>query len=345
MTLYSSQTNYTLSNIRKRYKVNTWLTDTFKIKFPIILAPMFLVSNINMIIKASQAGIMGCIPALNFRTLEDFEKALIDLQKNCPGAYGINLIVNKSNLFLKQHLLLLEKYPPHFVITSLGTPKEIIKKLSVKGVRVICDVTDLQYAKKVEALGADAVIAVNSGAGGHRGEIPSSVLVPLLKKNIKIPIISAGGVGTGSGILSMISLGAEGCSIGSPFIASQESCVSQQYKEAVIEYGAEDIVLTSKISGTPCTVINTPYQKKGGTELNFFERLLIKNKQLKKYVKMLTYYKGMKLIKEAAFSATYKNIWCAGPSIEFSKEIETIDSIVKRFIKEYEVDKSKLFEI
>ena len=323
--------------------MNTWLTDTFKIKFPIILAPMFLVSNTLMLIEASKAGIMGCIPSLNFRTPEDFEKALIDLQTNCEGAYGVNLIVNSSNIFLKQHLKLLEKYPPHFVITSLGSPKEVIDKLSFKGVSIICDVTDLEYAKKVESLGADAVIAVNSGAGGHRGEIPSSILIPLLKEHIKIPVISAGGVATGSGVLSMLSLGADGCSIGSPFIASQESAVNLQYKEAIIKYGASDIVLTSKISGTPCTVINTPYQQKVGTELNFFERLLTKNKLLKKYIKMLTYYKGMKIIEKAAFSATYKNIWCAGPSIEFTKEIETIDSIVKRFIKEYEVSKSKLY--
>ena len=324
--------------------MNTWLTNTFEIKFPIILAPMFLVSNTKMIINASKAGIMGCIPSLNFRTPDDFENALIDLKNNCKGAYGNNLIVNQSNVYLKEHLLLLEKHPPSFVITSLGSPKETIRKLSNKGVRIICDVTDLNYAKKVESLGADAVIAVNSGAGGHRGNIPSSILIPLLKQHIKIPIIAAGGIGTGSGILSMISLGAEGCSIGSPFIPSEESLVTQEYKKAIINYGANDIVLTSKISGTPCTVINTPYQKKLGTELNIFEKLLIKNKQLKKYIKMLTYYKGMKVIEKAAFSATYKTIWCAGPSIEFSKEIQTIESIVSRFKKEYETAKLKLFE-
>ena len=216
--------------------MNTWLTNTFEIKFPIILAPMFLVSNTKMIINASKAGIMGCIPSLNFRTPDDFENALIDLKNNCKGAYGINLIVNQSNVYLKEHLLLLEKHPPSFVITSLGSPKETIRKLSNKGVRIICDVTDLNYAKKVESLGADAVIAVNSGAGGHRGNIPSSILIPLLKQHIKIPIIAAGGIGTGSGILSMISLGAEGCSIGSPFIPSEESLVTQEYKKAIINY-------------------------------------------------------------------------------------------------------------
>jgi len=305
---------------------------------------MFLVSNTSMLIKACEAGIMGCIPSLNFRTIEEFEKALRHLQKNCPGSYGINLIVNASNIYVKQHLLLLEKYPPSFVITSLGSPKELIRKLSSKGVQIICDVTDLKYAKKVEALGAHAVIAVNSGAGGHRGDIPASLLIPLLKQHLKIPIIAAGGVGTGSGILSMLSLGAEGCSIGSPFIASKEAAVTQEYKEAVLHYGAQDIVLTSKISGTPCTVINTPYQKKVGTQLNFLEKLLMKNTYLKKYLKMLTYYKGMKSIEKAAFSATYKTIWCAGPSIEFTKEIETIETIVNRFTKEYELEKTKLYE-
>ena len=322
--------------------MNTWLTSTFGIKFPIILAPMFLVSNTSMLIKASEAGIMGCIPSLNFRTLKAFEEALIDLDKNCSGAYGINLIVNASNVFLKEHLILLEKYPPSFVITSLGNPKETIDKLASKGVRIICDVTELKYAKKVEALGADAIIAVNSGAGGHRGNIPASILIPLLKEHIKIPIIAAGGVGTGSGILSMLSLGAQGCSIGSPFIRCEEAIVHQDYKEAVLHYGANDIILSSKISGTPCTVINTPYQQKIGKELNFLEKLLMKNKYLKKHLKMLTYYKGMKLIEKAAFSATYKTIWCAGPSIEFSNKIETIEVIVKRFMKEYGLAKSML---
>ena len=140
----------------------------------------------------------------------------------------------------------------------------------------------------------------------------------------------------------MLSLGAQGCSIGSPFIRCEEAIVHQDYKEAVLHYGANDIILSSKISGTPCTVINTPYQQKIGKELNFLEKLLMKNKYLKKHLKMLTYYKGMKLIETAAFSATYKTIWCAGPSIEFSNKIETIEVIVKRFMKEYGLAKSML---
>lgn len=317
--------------------INTWLCKTFNLKYPILMAPMFLVSNNKMLIEAAKAGITGCIPALNFRTLEDFEAGLKDLQQNCPGAWGINLIVNKSNIHLDKHLSLLEKYPPSYVVTSLGSPEETIKRLQPKGVKVLCDVVDVSYAKKVESLGADALIAVNSGAGGHAGNIPASILVPMLKEACTIPVLSAGGVGTGKGLLSILALGADGVSIGSPFIATKECGVSKEYKDAVIKFGAKDIVMSTKVSGTPCTVINTPYVQKIGTEQNFVESFLNKNKQFKKYAKALTFYKGMKALERAAFSATYQTVWCAGPSIEFSHKIETVQEIVDRLAHEYTV--------
>lgn len=300
------------------------------------MAPMFLVSNNEMLIEAARNGFMGCIPSLNFKTSTELETALLELKEKCPGPFGVNLIVNKSNIHLESHLEILEKHPPAFVITSLGSPENIIKRLSPKGVKIFCDVVDVEYAKKVEALGADAIIAVNSAAGGHAGPIAPSILIPMLKQYCKLPIISAGGVGNGEGLLSAFALGAEGVSIGSLFIATKEAPISNEYKQAVIDYGAEDIVMTTKISGSPCSVINTPYVKKIGTEQNFLESFLNTNKKLKKYAKMLTYYKGMKAIEQAAFAATYKTVWCAGPSIEFSTHIETVSSIMNRLNTEYD---------
>lgn len=317
--------------------ISTWLTNTFKIKYPIILAPMFLVSNNSMLIEAYKNGIIGCIPALNFRTQEELEAALTDLTLRCEGKFGINLIVNKSNIHLKDQLLALVKNPPAFVITSLGSPEETIKLLKPLGVKILCDVVDVGYAKKVEALGADAIIAVNSGAGGHAGNIPASILVPMLKEHCRLPVISAGGVGTGAGLLSQLSLGADGVSIGSPFIATVESSVSPEYKQAVVDYGAENIVMTTKISGSPCSVIETPYVKKIGLQQNILEEILSKNKTAKKYVKMLTYYKGMKAVEKAAFAATYKTVWVAGPSIEFVHKIETTQSIIERIMSEFKM--------
>ena len=315
--------------------ISTWLTKTFDIKYPVILAPMFLVSNNEMLVQAYQNGFIGCIPALNYRTPEEFETAMTELTLKCKGKFGVNLIVNKSNIHLKKELEVLVKIPPAFVITSLGSPEETIKLLKPKGVKIFCDVVDVGYAKKVESLGADALIAVNSGAGGHAGNIATSILVPMLKSSCNLPVITAGGVGTGAGLLSAMALGSAGVAIGSPFIATTESGVSEEYKQAVVDYGAEDIVMTTKISGSRCSVIKTPYVEKIGTEQNMLEAFLSQNKTAKKYVKMLIYYKGMKAVESAAFAATYKTVWVAGPSIEFSHKIESVQSIIERIIHEY----------
>ncbi len=323
------------------FKNGSTLLSLLKIDFPIIMAPMFLVSNEKMIVEAIKAGITGAIPALNFRTVDELRVAIRNIRTQVDGPFGINLIVNQSNLYYKEQLKVCCEEKVAFIITSLGSPEETIRAAHKAGVLVLCDVTDLAYAKKVEKLGADALIAVNKEAGGHAGNLPMEVLVPLLRKECSIPVISAGGVGNGEGIRKAIDLGAAGVSMGSVFIASEEAGVSEEYKEACVQYGAKDIVLTTKLSGTPCTVINTPYVQRIGTRQNWFERLLNKNKRLKKWVKALVFLKGMKSLQKAAFSSTYKTVWCAGPSIEHVHAIKPIHSIVQQLKSEYEQAKHK----
>lgn len=312
------------------------LTDMLGIKYPIIMAPMFLVSNAAMTIEGIKAGITGCIPALNYRTDAEFRAAMDEIRAAVKGPFGINLIVNKSNIRLKEQLATCVEYKVDFIITSLGSPEEVIKVCKPAGIKVFCDVVDEKFAIKVEQLGADAVIAVNSGAGGHAGPLPAEVLVPMLKKACKIPVISAGGVGKGEHLNRIFEMGACGVSVGSPFIASTEAPVTQEYKQACVDYGAKDIILTSKLSGSKCTVINTPYVQEIGTEQNWLEKLLSRNKQLKKWAKMITFYKGMKLLEKAAFSTSYQTVWCAGPSIEYVTSIRPVKEIVETFVKEYE---------
>lgn len=325
--------------------MKTALTEMLGIELPIIMAPMFLVTNTKMIIAAAENGIAGCIPALNFRTIEELEAGIKEIKSKTNKPFGVNLIVNKSNPIAKKQLHKCLDLGVNFFITSLGSPEEVIRESHKNGVKVFCDVIDEAYAKKVESLGADAIIAVNSGAGGHLGNIPASALIPGLKSVCKIPVISAGGVGTGAGIVSMLALGADGLSIGSPFIATTESGVTDDYKEACVKYGSEDIVVTTKLSGSRCTVINTPYVKKIGTEQNIVESFLNKNKQFKKYAKMLTYYKGSKMLEKAAFSASYKTVWCAGSSIEFTHKVEPIHDIVTRYKKEINEAKENLNKV
>lgn len=312
------------------------LSKMLNIKVPIIVAPMFLVSNKEMIIEAINAGVTGAIPALNYRSVEELRSAIQEIKKETKGPFGINIIVNKSNFFYKEQLRICCEEKVDFLITSLGSPEETIKMAHQNGVKVFCDVVDVKYAKKVESLGADAIIAVNKEAGGHAGSTSFMELIPLLKSECSIPIISAGGVGNGLEAREMLEHGADGLSIGSIFIACTESGVSEEYKQACVDYGEKDIVMTTKLSGTPCTVINTPYVQKVGTKQSGFERFLNKNKKLKKWMKALTFVRGSKRLQKAAFSSTYKTVWCAGPSIEHVKEIRPMKDIVNQLIQEYE---------
>ncbi|TYB76413.1 NAD(P)H-dependent flavin oxidoreductase [Bizionia myxarmorum] len=324
--------------------MQTKLTELLKIKHPIIMAPMFLVSNTAMVIEGMKSGIAGCIPALNYRTLNELRDAIVELKAakgasllldGTGGSFGFNLIVNKSNVKYLEQLRVICEEGCDFIITSLGSPEETIKEAHAVGIKVLCDVTDLHFAKKIETLGADAAIAVNSEAGGHRGNLSPQELTSLLKKELKIPVISAGGVGCKADIDRMISYGADGVSVGSPFIASVEASVTQEYKQACVDYNAKDIVMTERISGTPCTVINTPYVQKIGTKSTGLEKFLNKSKTLKKWVKMIRFYMGMKATEKAAMQATYKTVWVAGPSIEYTKAILPIREIITNLTAEF----------
>ena len=298
------------------------------------MAPMFLVSNTKMVIEGMKSGVAGCIPTLNYRTLDELKSSINELKaaKVPGGSFGYNLIVNKSNVKYKDQLRVLCEEGVDFIITSLGSPEETINQAHKGGIKVFCDVTDLAFAQKVESLGADALIAVNNLAGGHRGNLDPKTLIKELNKNTSLPVISAGGVGNKSDLDKMISYGAVGVSVGSPFIASIESDVSQEYKQACVDYGANDIVMTERISGTPCTVINTPYVQKVGTKQTWLETVLNKNKVLKKWVKMIRFYIGMKATEKAATQVTYKTVWVAGPTIENTKEILPVKDIVSNLI-------------
>ncbi|MEY2739730.1 MAG: hypothetical protein RL259_1639 [Bacteroidota bacterium] len=310
------------------------LTSLLQITHPVIMAPMFLVSNTQMVVEGMKSGVAGCIPALNYRTLVELKESIRILKaaKVEGGSFGYNLIVNKSNVKYKEQLRVLCEEGVDFIITSLGSPEETIREAHKVGIKVFCDVTDLAFAQKVEQLGADAIIAVNNLAGGHRGNLDPETLIKTINDHTSLPVISAGGVGCKADLETMLRYGAVGVSVGSPFIASIESGVSHEYKQACVDYSANDIVMTERISGTPCTVINTPYVQKVGTKQTQLETLLNKNKTLKKWVKMIRFYIGMKATEKAATQVTYKTVWVAGPTIEHTKAILPVKDIVQQLI-------------
>jgi len=314
---------------------NQTLDKLLGIDYPVLVAPMFLISNTKMIKAALSFGVTAAFPALNYRTDAELRAAIHEIKSFSPKPFGVNLIVNRSNPKYKSQLETLLELKVDYIITSLGSPKEVIEKCKPLGIKVFCDVVDLGYAQKVEAIGADALIAVNNRAGGHAGRLSPHELVTMLKEHCHIPVISAGGIAKGKDLKQVLDWGAAGASIGTIFIACEESDVSPEYKQAMIEYGEKDIVMTTKLSGSPLTVINTPYVQKLGTKANFLEWILNNNKTLKKYAKMLIALRGMRQVEKAAFGATYKTVWCAGPAIEHVTAIRPMKEILNTLIQEF----------
>lgn len=304
------------------------------IEKPLLLAPMFLISNTKMVKAALDAGATAAIPAANYRSVSAMKADIRDIQAYSKAPFGINLVVNRSNPKYKEQLDAILETAPAFVVASLGNPRDCIEKCHEKGIQVFCDVVNIKFAKKAEALGADALIAVNSQAGGHAGNIPYQQLIPELKNACDIPVISAGGVGTSGVFKKVMDAGADGVSVGSVFIASEEADISEDYREALIQYGASDIVRSTKISGTPLMVINTPFVQKIGARAGLLDWILNHHKGLKKFAKRKLMNRGSKWLEKSALKAGYHNVWCAGPAIEYIHSIRPVRQIIEDLVKE-----------
>jgi nitronate monooxygenase len=321
--------------------MNNTLSTLLGIEFPIIMAPMFLVSNEAMIKAGMQSGIMATFPSLNYRKEGELNALLQTLKafkaSDIKGNYGVNLIVQQSNPLYKKHLAIcLEEQVPFF-ITSLGNPNEVIAAAHTYGGKVFCDVTNIAHAEKCHSVGCDGFIAVGQGAGGHAGPNPLHILIPALKAKFpNTPVVGAGGIVNGEGLLSLMVLGASGASIGTRFIASNECQVNAEYKKAILDADMDDIVMTTKLSGTPCTIIDTPSAKKMGYTQNWLERWLSQSPRTKKWFKMLIQIRGMKKLEQSILPNNYNALWCAGKSVELIHEILPCSTIIDHIKKEFE---------
>lgn len=315
------------------------IKQVLKIDFPIIMAPMFLVSNVEMMEAGMRAGIMATFPTLNYRKDAELEAVLEGLnsyREGKPGNYGVNLIVQKTNPYYEKHLEICVRKKVPFYITSLGNPKKVIEAARAYGAKVFCDVTNLEHAKKCYEHQCDGFVAVGQGAGGHAGPNPLQVLVPALKAHFPDkPVLAAGGIATGAGLLSVQVLGADAAYIGTRFIASKEAGVNKEYKDAIVKSGMDDIVMTTRLSGTPCSIINTPEAREMGYKQNWLERFLSNNPQTKKWFKMLVQVRGMKKLEDSVLPNNYKRLWTAGKSSELIYDILSCEEIVQRIKEEY----------
>jgi nitronate monooxygenase len=324
--------------------IQSKMTSDLNIEHPIIMAPMFLVSNESMMRAAIEAGIMGVFPSLNFRKDGELEKVIMNLHDyksanpQFKGSFGVNIITQNTNPLYKKHLRICSDLKVPFYITSLGYAGEVIDHAHSYGGKVYCDVVNHRHAEKSLEGGCDGFIAVGAGAGGHAGPLPLHTFIPSLKKSFpEVTLIAAGGIANGPTFLSALAAGADGVSIGTRYIASKEAQVSIEYKEAIVNAGLEDIVMTTRISGTPCAIINTPYAKKIGYDQNWLERWLNKNQRTRKYFKMITQLRGVKKLEQAVKPGNYNNLWAAGQSVAFIDNIESCKNITLNLMEELQI--------
>lgn len=334
---------------KKPQLISTPVTEMLGIDFPVIAAPMFLVSNKEMVIQASESGGMGTFPALNFRPIEKYRQAIVDIKKQTGRPFGINIIVQKSNKHQQRQIeIALEEEVP-LIITSLGSPRQILKMCQGTKTKVICDVVGLEHGKKVADLGAHGLVAVGSGAGGHGGDNSLFALLPHLKAELGLPLIAAGCIGDGRGLLAARALGADGVYMGTRMIATHEAQVLDRYKQAIIDADYEDIVNTDRVDGFPGNFIRTPELEPVLKE-GWVEKVLSQNKKVKRWVSL--YRAGKSLLgtpednpdemsgKKSGRSpkktkVSYKSVFSAGQGVANIHQLKSIREVVWQTAHEY----------
>jgi nitronate monooxygenase len=306
-----------------------------RLAIPVIGSPMFILSNPELVIAQCTAGIVGSFPALNARPaekLEDWLKQIIDAlgewdsrhpdQRSAP--YAVNQIVHRTNERLMQDLELCVKYKTPIVISSLAVREDVYEAVHSYGGIVLHDVISNQFAKKAVAKGADGLIAVAAGAGGHAGAISPFALVQEIREWFDGPLALSGAIATGGAVLAAQACGADLAYIGSAFIATEEANAQPAYKQAIVDGAADDIVYSSYFSG-----VHANYLKAGIVSAGL-DPVSLPNGN----VANISFGEGA--------AKMWKDIWASGQGIGAVKSVVPAAEVVARLRREYQDAEARL---
>ncbi|MEE4451134.1 nitronate monooxygenase family protein [Novosphingobium resinovorum] len=222
------------------------------LRLPVIAAPMFIVSNPELVIAQMRSGIVGSFPALNARPasqLDEWLHRITQETQGCAAPFAVNLIVHRTNTRLQEDLAVLEKWKVPLVITSLGANVEVNAAVHGWGGKVMHDVIDDRFARKAVEKGADGLIAVAAGAGGHAGPQSPFALMQEIRAWFEGPVALSGAIANGRSILAAQAMGADFAYIGTPWIATPEAGAVAGYKQAIVDGHAADIVNSNLFTG------------------------------------------------------------------------------------------------
>jgi len=231
-----------------------------RLRLPVLAAPMFIVSGPDLVIEQCKAGVIGSFPALNARPQEELDKwltrietELAQYQREHPARkvapFAVNLIMNKANARLADDLEVVLKHKVPIVITSLSAPTALVPRVHEYGGIVFHDVIKVRHAEKALEAGVDGIIAVCGGAGGHAGNVNPFALVNELRRIHKGPLVLAGAITNGAGVLAAEAMGCDLAYLGTRFIATKESMAVDLYKQMIVDSNSSDIVYTPLFSG------------------------------------------------------------------------------------------------
>jgi nitronate monooxygenase len=306
------------------------------LSLPVIASPMFIASGPALVAAQCKAGIVGSFPALNARPAEMLDTWLTDLKRELdgyraanPGAkvgpIAVNQIVHASNDRLEQDVAMCVKHQVPIIISSLrAPPREMLDAIHSYGGIVMHDVISIRHANKALEAGVDGLILVAAGAGGHAGALSPFALVGEVRKFFQGPVALSGSIATGDAILAAQAMGADFAYIGSRWLATRESNVSDDYRDAIVESAAADVVYTNLFTG-----VHGNYLKKSIVNAGLDPEALPESDK-------------SKMSFGSSSAKAWRDIWGAGQGVGLMDDVPSVGEMVARLKSEYEAARARL---
>ncbi|HCL07139.1 MAG TPA: nitronate monooxygenase [Flavobacteriaceae bacterium] len=301
------------------------------LSLPVIAAPMFLISGPKLVIECCKNGIVGTFPALNQRTTEGFEQWVVEIKtalkefesetgkKAAP--FGVNLIVHQTNPRVQADLAICIKHQVPLIITSLGAVPQLVGAVHSYGGMVFHDVIKKRHAEKAAEAGVDGLILVCAGAGGHAGTLNPMPFVAEIKKFFKKTILLSGCISNGRDVASALQMGADLAYMGTRFINTKESKAPEDYRNMIIDSGANDIVYTAAISGVSANFLRPSLEAMGITE-----EMLSRPKKIDF---------GNELSAMEKEAKAWSTIWSAGQGVTNISDNPSVEDLIFSMKKEF----------
>ncbi|MEB0080176.1 nitronate monooxygenase family protein [Pseudomonas sp. CCI3.2] len=307
-----------------------------RLRLPVVVAPMFLISNPQLVLACCRNGVVGSFPALNQRESSGFKAWLEEIDAELAGLdnaapYAVNLIVHNSNPRLQADLDICVEHKVPVIITSLGAVKELVDAVHGYGGLVFHDVTTRRHAEKAADAGVDGLIAVAAGAGGHAGTWSPFSLIAEIRQFFDRTVLLAGCLNHGHEILAAQLLGADLAYFGTRFIATRESHAPDAYKEMLMASKAADIVHTAAVSGVPASFMRQSLERAG------FDLAALKEN--------VETGAGAKLKPLTDEAKAWKTVWSAGQGVGEINDLPDVNELIARLDAEYRTAQTRSIEL